>query len=222
MQLRNLLIMKFFFLFVFVFTLGTQASTVAQTVNLTKKKAPLIEIFREIKKQTGYTIICDANILKNAKPVTVYLRNSSLKTALKESLQSNDLNYLIEGESIVIRKSVTKNNPKNLDSNMGPSSIQQSVTGTVFDAKGPLAGVTVSVKGSATQITSTNAEGKYTLQIPASNATLVFSIIGYIRTEVDINYRAVVNITLQPEETEMTEVVVVGYGTQKKLLLRVL
>jgi len=208
--------MKFIFLFVFVFTLGTQASTVAQTVNLTKKNASLIEIFREIKKQTGYTIICDANILKNASPVTVTLRNSPLKSALKESLQSNDLDYLIEGESIVIRKSLSKNNAKNIDSNISRSSIQQSVTGTVSDEKGPLAGVTVSVKGSATQVTSTNADGKYTLQIPATNATVVFSIIGYIRSEVNINNRPVIDITLQQEETEMTEVVVVGYGTQKK------
>lgn len=211
--LRNLLIMKFIFLFVFVFSLGSQASINAQTVNLTKSNASLVEIFREIKKQTGYTIICDANILKNANTVTVSMRNTPLKSALTESLRSNDLEYFIEGESIVVREKPVAKRSNNTLPKTETIKIQQAVTGTVTDAKGTIAGVTVSVKGSSTQVTSTDSNGKFSIQIPSGSATLVFNILGYIRQEIQVNNRSVIDVILQEEEQEMTEVVVVGYGT---------
>ncbi|MCA5005662.1 TonB-dependent receptor [Sphingobacterium bovistauri] len=208
--------MKFIFLLVFVFTLGSQASINAQTVNFSKNNASLVEIFREIKKQTGYTIICDANILKNATPVSVSLRNTPLKSALKESLRSNDLDYYIDGESIVIREKTNANQMKISLPKIESEKSQQTVTGTVTGAQGPLAGVTVSVKGVSTQVTSTDANGKFSLQVPSGNGTLVFSMLGYIKNEIEVNSRSIINVTLKEEETAMTEVVVVGYGTQKK------
>jgi TonB-dependent starch-binding outer membrane protein SusC len=93
---------------------------------------------------------------------------------------------------------------------------QQAITGVVKDPGGqPMAGVTVVVEGT-TSGTLTGADGKYSLPIPAKAVTLRFSFIGYTNLEEPINGRSVIDVTLQQAVNEMSEVVVVGYGTQKR------
>ena len=95
---------------------------------------------------------------------------------------------------------------------------QSTVNGVVIDATGlPLPGVSVTVKGSATG-TTTDLNGHFTLNAPRS-ATLVLSYIGMITQEVKVNSRSMINVTLQEDINSLDEVVVVGYGTQKKIHL---
>ena len=95
---------------------------------------------------------------------------------------------------------------------------QSPVNGVVIDATGlPLPGVSVTVKGSATG-TTTDLNVHFTLNAPRS-ATLVLSYIGMITQEVKVNSRSMINVTLQEDINSLDEVVVVGYGTQKKIHL---
>ncbi|RIJ43172.1 TonB-dependent receptor [Pontibacter oryzae] len=92
---------------------------------------------------------------------------------------------------------------------------EQTVRGTVKDASGTsLPGVAVVVKGT-TRGTSTDLNGNFNIAVPA-NATLVFSYIGFQQQEVAVGNQAAFNITLQTDTKALQEVVVVGYGTQKK------
>ncbi len=92
---------------------------------------------------------------------------------------------------------------------------QKPIKGTVVDATGePLIGVNVSVKGTAIGII-TDIDGKYTLEVP-TNATLVFSYIGYRTQELSVGNQTTINITMQEDTQNINEVVVVGYGVQKK------
>ena len=94
----------------------------------------------------------------------------------------------------------------------------RQISGTVFDASGvPLPGTSVKIKGTVTG-TISDANGKYSVQA-ANNATLVFSYIGYISQEVLTDNRSVYDVTLQADASALSEVVVVGYGTQKKVNL---
>ncbi|MEO6285120.1 MAG: TonB-dependent receptor [Dyadobacter sp.] len=92
----------------------------------------------------------------------------------------------------------------------------QTVTGKVIDEKGEgIPGASVTVKG--TQVgTLTTAEGTYSLEAPGSG-TLVFSFVGYLKEEVAISNRTAVNISLKTDTKALEEVVVVGYGTQRKV-----
>jgi TonB-linked SusC/RagA family outer membrane protein len=93
---------------------------------------------------------------------------------------------------------------------------QRTVTGVVTDAGGqPIPGVTVIVKGTSVGVV-TDLLGKYTLNVPAGAATMQFSFIGYTTREVEIGNQSVINATLEEEVTALDEVVVVGYGTQRK------
>lgn len=93
---------------------------------------------------------------------------------------------------------------------------QKTIKGTVVDATGePLIGVNVSVKGT-TIGTITDVDGKYSLEVPAKG-TLVFSFIGYKTAEIPIGSQSVVDQTLNEDTQNIDEVVVVGYGVQKKV-----
>lgn len=91
-----------------------------------------------------------------------------------------------------------------------------NISGTVTDEKNePLPGVTVTVKGTNLR-TVTNSKGMFTLENVGPNMTLVFSFVGYINKEVALEGQTQLNVSMQPADNKLNEVVVVGYGTQKK------
>jgi len=91
----------------------------------------------------------------------------------------------------------------------------QTVTGTVSDSNGPLPGASVVVKGT-TNGTQTDFDGNYTLNAVESDATLVFSYIGYKTQEIPVNGQTTIDVILQEDASQLDEVVVVGYGTTTK------
>ena len=91
----------------------------------------------------------------------------------------------------------------------------QNITGTVTDAQGPLPGASVVVKGTTLGTTS-DFDGNYSIDAPADAVTLVFSYVGYSKQEVPIDGRTVINVTMAEDAQALSEVVVVGYGTQRK------
>ncbi|SHE43679.1 SusC/RagA family TonB-linked outer membrane protein [Pedobacter caeni] len=93
---------------------------------------------------------------------------------------------------------------------------QSVVTGTVYDETGGvLPGVSVMVKGTTTTV-ATNEQGKYSIKIPSDNAILVFSYVGYTNLELPVGGKSVLNARLSPDAKSLNELIVVGYGTQKK------
>jgi TonB-linked SusC/RagA family outer membrane protein len=93
---------------------------------------------------------------------------------------------------------------------------QRTITGKVTDPESkPLGNATVSVKGTNVA-TATNSDGAFSISLPSGSKTLVFSYIGYVVQEVDVQAGNVVNVTLQLNNGNLNEVVVIGYGTQKR------
>ncbi|WP_405379978.1 SusC/RagA family TonB-linked outer membrane protein [Maribacter sp. LLG6340-A2] len=93
--------------------------------------------------------------------------------------------------------------------------VQSTITGNITDENGiPLSGASVVVKGTTTGAVA-DFDGNFSINAP-SNGTLVFSYVGYARQEIQINGRSTVNVSLQPDAAALDEVVLVGYGTQKK------
>src|SRR5664279_2236745 len=93
---------------------------------------------------------------------------------------------------------------------------QTNITGVIKDQDGQtMAGVTVLVKGTSVG-TLSDSNGKYVLVAPKGSTTMLFSFVGYIAQEVEINGKSVVDVSLESAVTGLDEVVVVGYGTQKR------
>lgn len=102
---------------------------------------------------------------------------------------------------------------------IGPAHAQDSreVTGTVTDAQSgtPLPGVNISVQGTMTG-TTTNVDGEYSINVPGPDAVLVFSFVGYRTQEITVGDQSVIDVALQEDIEQLGEVVVVGYGTQRR------
>ena len=91
----------------------------------------------------------------------------------------------------------------------------KSITGTVSDTSGPIPGVNVLVKGTTNGVV-TDFDGEFTLMNVPDDAVLVFSYLGYKTQEVPVAGQENLNINLEEDTQALEEVIVVGYGTQKK------
>ncbi|WP_256009378.1 TonB-dependent receptor [Desertivirga xinjiangensis] len=182
-----------------------------QRISLSEENASLVKVLRKIQSQSGYKILYGDEVVSNARPVSVRFRNATIKEVLDKCFEGQALSYTIKEKTIIVQPRVKA--AGTLRSELPPPVI---VKGTVTDAKGlPLPGVSVKVKGT-NQSVSTASDGNFTLSAPADNAILVFTYIGFITKEVPLSQGLTLNVTLEEELKALSEVVVVGYGTQRK------
>lgn len=172
----------------------------------------IVNAFRVIEKETGLNFVYSNRELVNNDLLTVGPQESLYEILAEISKQTN-LGFKQINHNIIVRKrepSVTER-----DSVAFVQEEDIIVSGVVVDASNePIPGVTVSVLGTATG-TATDLEGRYNLSVP-DGSILVFSFIGYETQRIEIGDRAVVDVVLQEDMAALDEVVVVGYGVQKK------
>jgi TonB-linked SusC/RagA family outer membrane protein len=176
-----------------------------EKVTLTLKNASIPQLFKSIEKVTDYRFAYSNDILPREFLVTISVKETPVSSVLKTALSETGLKFdLIDNEVIVISKDIS-----------GVANI--IVSGIVTSEGGlPLPGVSVYVKGSASIGTITNEKGFYRLEVPEETTTLVFSSIDMQLTEVAIAGKTAINVVLKRNITEQEEVVIIGYGTQKK------
>lgn len=182
----------------------------------------LKDLLNDLKNTHGIQFSYQANV---AEDLTLLVPNSyteekNVDAFLGKTLATNNLNYKKVKGVYIISKHKTAPKPANVASAAAKpaAAVVQDVTisGKVLDDTGlPLPGVTVVLKGT-TRGTSTNASGDYSLSVPASGGTLVFSFIGFSTQEVAIGNQSTVNVSLSTDTKALQEIVVVGYGTQEK------
>lgn len=192
------------------FAFAGHANSQNAKVSLNKKHARLEEVLDEIERQTDNLFISNRHVDLKQK-VSVDVNEEPVNDVLKKVLKNTDLTYNIEGINIILRRRSEKHSLQ---------VIQQvhKITGTVVDKAGlPVIGANVIVKGT-TNGTVTDVEGRFSLEIP-ENAVLLVSYIGYVEREMQVGDESALSITLQEDTQALEEVVVVGYGTQKKINL---
>ena len=163
------------------------------------------ELFNQIKKQTGLTVVYSNNELDKHRTVEAGFIESDLRTVLDKILTGTRLTYEIMDEFIVLK--VVPEEKKNV----------LNIVGQVTDKnKVPLPGVTVIVKGSNLG-TATDQEGRYRLNIPEiKNLSLLFSFIGMKTREVVYTGKDTINVVMEEEVAAMDEVVVTGIFMKEK------
>jgi len=186
------------------------AATVAQQVSIRVVNAPLRSIFKQIKSQTGYHFIFGDQLLKNVKPLSLNVDNADIETVLQQLFNEQPFTYEIKSKTIIIREKPFF--PVGTDKKMDLT----DVVGTVIDEKGkPLPGVSVAVLGTK-NMTSTAADGRYKLTKVDEQATLQFSFVGFHSVQAKLAGRQVINVTLKTAALELSEVVMVGYGSTRR------
>lgn len=213
MKRQTLLVMKMTAVLMLAAFLQVSARGYTQQINIHRKNASMESVFNEIEKQSGYQFFFKTELANLFKKVSVSLKDASLEEALQACLKDQPFTYTIVDRTIVIKQGATanlKDPPTEREALLPPP-----VTGRITDSKGaPLAGATVRVKGS-NRATITDQNGNYSLIVP-EKGSLVFSYVGYETITEVVGDRKVINVTLQQNNQGLNDVVVVGYGTQKR------
>lgn len=209
LTLQIIRIMKLTTIIMTVFLLQVHAASKAQ-ISLNAKKVSLRVVLEMISNQSGYDFIYSDKDLENVKLITVKLDDATIEKALQVCFDGQPLNYEISDKTVMVKRMKDKLQVKGYLALI-------DVRGRVVDEQGkPLPGVTVKVKDEKTVVVSNN-QGVYNIKVAGGNSVLVFSSIGYVTQEIKVGTETVVNVTLKETEDRLSEVVVVGYGQQKKV-----
>lgn len=196
-----------------IFLAQVSASSFGQNITFQKKNATLKEIFKVIKKQSGYNVLWSTEKMNNGIPKNVDFRSEPLEEVLKYILAGQDLEYGIRNKTIVISQKYGSSDLAK------PVFEDVTIKGKVTDNKGiPLIGATVTIKGTK-RAAIADADGNYFILVSDKSAILVFSYTGYLNKEVKVNGQTLLNVVLEENVGLLTELVVVGYGTQSKAKL---
>jgi len=184
----------------------------SQDIVLSEKNVSLSIVLQKIRQQSGYQLLYNADLLQEkANPVTIEVKGASVEDALRQALKNQPFFYELSNHTILIRPKESVTHSKTLF--MAP--VQFRITGTVTDvSNAPIVGATVSLKGT-TRNTVTNDRGEFSMDA-TPEGVLEISFVGFISQEVSINNQPVVNVQLSADQRALDEVVVVGYGTQKR------
>lgn len=199
-ELKYLIMTKLTMLLIFGLSAGAFASGKAQNITINMSNAALEAVLEEVSKQSDLRLFYDQNIVRDLRINRLNISNASVSSILNKALRGKNLSFqIVNGTIIISEKQQT----------------DRSISGTVRDADGPLQGVTISVENEPGINTRTNAEGHYALRVP-DEATLIFRYMGYAEQTIETGQRTTIDVTMLMESAEVEEVVVVGYGTQKK------
>ncbi|ETZ21845.1 TonB-dependent receptor [Pedobacter sp. V48] len=188
-------------------------------ISLKGKNITIATLFKTIKKQTGLTVFYSNKLLDDTEKITVDFNQAELAEVLNATLKSKGLSWVVKEKYIVLQKAVAPAVPVDNKADQGAvNNARQKIGGTVTDASGmAMPGVGVKVKETNAG-TVTDQNGRYSIEANSGN-TLLFSYVGYTSQEILVGNQTSINVKLQTDDTDLTEVVVVGYGTQKKVNL---
>ncbi|GAB3818466.1 SusC/RagA family TonB-linked outer membrane protein [Pontibacter rugosus] len=194
-------------------------ATTAKASGQSVSSKSLNDVLVSLRNKYGIQFSYKAQMAKNLQlQVPENLEtDTNVDALLSKILQPNGLSYKKVNDVYIIQKNAAPvATPVQAAPAKAVNAVQeQTVRGTVTDGAGtPLPGVAVVVKGT-TRGTSTDLNGTFTIAVPA-NATLVFNYLGFTTQEVPVGNQANLNITMQTDTKALQEVVVIGYGTQKK------
>jgi TonB-linked SusC/RagA family outer membrane protein len=199
--------MKLSMLIIFLAVSQVNAAKVfSQTITASFEKVELRTILNVIEKKAKVRFLYNYDLSLLTKKVDFSVKDAKVSDALDKLLENSGLRYRDMGNNLIVISA---------EKNWGVVS-QVTVSGVVTDDKNqPLPGVSINVKGTSIG-TATNENGRYALNVPSADDTLVFSYIGFAPQQQALAGRTTLNVVLVPVSSNLNDVVVIGYGTQKK------
>lgn len=171
------------------------------TVNTANKN--MGQVLSDVQKQTKIKFVYNPEEISKAKVISRNYQNVSLLTILAE------LGYSAQksGGNVIISKVESEPLSKTVN--------EITVKGTVRDKQGTLPGVSITVKSNSAIGVSTDVNGRFSIKVPA-NGVLIFSMVGYLKKEVPIQGENIMNVEMDFTDSQLDEVAIVAFGTQKK------
>ncbi len=186
-------------------------------VNIDVKDLEFDQVLIILKEQAKVRFTYSPKLVDAEKKVTLHYEDTKLLDVLN-SLLGSGVSYSVIGKQIILRPADTMADEASLSSEASANTeVSVKIEGTVTDDSGAgLPGVNIIEKGTANG-TTTDVDGHYVISVADNNSILVFTFIGYTTQEISVDARSSINISLLPDVSTLDEVVVVGYGEQKKV-----
>lgn len=195
---------SFLFLLFLVFTTPFCQRVYSQEIKLSfsLKNATLKEIINEIKRVSVYDFVYSDSQLNSFRQRDVSFKNATIRQVLDDCLKDTDLEYTINGNTIVLKLKSIKTDDEGA----------KYVSGVVTDVAGnPLPGATLLIKGTVTGM-ATNTNGEYKISVPKhGECTLIFSFMGMKTQYIKVSNKTNINVKMEEDLAEVEEVVVTGY-----------
>jgi TonB-linked SusC/RagA family outer membrane protein len=209
---KILLIMKLTYLFAFINVLAVSAAagySQGSRLTLDMKDATIKEVLSEIENQTELSFIYKSDLINPEKKVNISVSDATIEQVLNKLFSNNEVYPRILDKSLIVL----------LPKELYPQQKVQ-VKGTVTDAStgNPLPGANITVKGTIVGVL-TDAAGTFNIDAVDANSVLIVSFIGYLTQELPLNGKTEVDVKLSIDVAKLEEVVVIGYGVQKKVNL---
>ncbi|MGJ8591902.1 MAG: TonB-dependent receptor [Aquaticitalea sp.] len=187
----------------------------AQTkIDINVNDISLEELFKEIQDKSEFIFFYKDDVLRYK--VSLKLKKATLPDILDKAFENTNLTYVIDNRQVVIKEN--QSIIPNL-TNLKTIPQERTVKGVIVDDQGmPLAGATVVIKGTSKGV-STDFDGNFELKVPNNATTLVVSYLGFVTQEINIEGKTNVDIKMSADNLALSEIVVIGYGTEKKALL---
>ncbi|GAA4235669.1 TonB-dependent receptor [Postechiella marina] len=191
----------------------TYSQDVKVTINL--QNVSLEKVFNKIETLTDYKFVYKDNDVNYKKQVSVQANKKPLSEVLNQLFKDANLKYKVSKNQIVLKPNL-KTKPKTTKKPQVVSQTKLIVSGTIVDETGmPLPGANIIEKGSVNGATA-DFDGNYSIKVASKNAILEISYLGYVTQNIPVNGQAKLNATLKEDLAQLDEVVVVGFGSQKK------
>ena len=204
--------MKLTFLFLVISLLTFTAEASAQRVSMSLNNVKVEKVLSAITKQTGLSVAYSKQIVNLDRKVSIQVENADVASVLEKLVADTNLNYEIKNNKIYLFEKQTVTTKPAIQQQ------KKQISGKIVDQNGEFViGANVVVAGTAIG-TITDTDGNFTLEVP-NGATLKISYIGYIEQSIPIGNKSVISVILKEDSQTLNEVVVVGYGTQKKATL---
>lgn len=203
-----------FMLFVCIFQLmATNTEAQNAIMKLETNVISIGQLINQIEKQTDYLVVFRNREVDTERTIRVQEKSGKVISYLKNAFEGTDISYEFTNKYILLSK---KNHSDAVNDNQ---QLNRKITGTVKDNNGePVIGANVSVKGT-TNGTITDVDGNFSLENISDNDIIVISYIGYTSQEIKAGKQTSLKIILKEDTQAIDEVVVVGFGTQKKVNL---
>ena len=203
-----------FMLFVCIFQLmATNTEAQNAIMKLETNVISIGQLINQIEKQTDYLVVFRNREVDTERTIRIQEKSGKVISYLKDAFEGTDISYEFTNKYILLSK---KNHSDAVNDNQ---QLNRKITGTVKDNNGePVIGANVSVKGT-TNGTITDVDGNFSLENISDNDIIVISYIGYTSQEIQAGKQTRLKILLKEDTQAIDEVVVVGFGTQKKVNL---
>jgi TonB-linked SusC/RagA family outer membrane protein len=207
---KLLLIMKLIIVLLFAGLMQVGAAGFAQKVTLNQRGLLLKEALKEIRLQSGYNILYNADLLKNTTRINVNLKDASIDEALRSIFNDQKISYTIKENTVILERKM----PSFLDGIIHRFT-DIDVRGRILDDKGvPLSGATVRVKGTKTA-TLTNVNGEFKLNNVSEDAIIVIDYVGYNNVTLPAK-KDMGTIIFVVSTSQLDQIQVIAYGTSTK------